>query len=72
MKTSESIIFLNERLDKMPKDKRDEIIKGLEVMFCLMVMFAVGMSFKTIAEKYIEHIMFDNDLTDSEDEQEVE
>lgn len=73
MKTSKSIEeLLKEKLERLPEDKRDELIKQLKVMFGLMVMIAVVMALKTIPEKYIEHIMFDNDSTDSEDEQEVE
>lgn len=64
--------LLKEKFERIPEDERDEIIKQLKVMFGLMVMIAVVMALKTIPEKYIEHIMFDNFSTDSEDEQEVE
>ena len=53
--------LLKEKLERLPEDKRDELIKQLKVMFGLMVMIAVVMALKTIPEKYIEHIMFDND-----------
>ena len=62
MKTSKSIEeLLKEKLERLPEDKRDELIKQLKVMFGIMIMIAVGMALKTIPEKYIEHIMFDND-----------
>ena len=53
--------LLKEKLERLPEDKRDELIKQLKVMFGIMIMIAVGMALKTIPEKYIEHIMFDND-----------
>lgn len=64
--------LLKEKLEKLPEDKRDELIKQLKVMLGLMATLAIGLGLMVATDKYIEHIMFDNNSTDFEDEQEAD
>lgn len=64
--------LLKEKLERLPEDKRDELIKQLKVMLGLMATLAIGLGLMVATDKYIEHIMFDNNSTDFEDEQEAD
>ena len=64
--------LLKKKLEKLPEDKRDELIKQLKVMLGLMATLAIGLGLMVASDRYIEHIMFDNNSTDFEDEQEAE